>query len=328
MRGSDLLLVFWALRLPGSADRLAGLARQYPAARNTLLRQMEPLNAPEEARASLAAMVPKGAATVSITKGSVVAGGHAILRDIELMIAPGEHVAIVGRSGAGKSSLLGLLLGWHQLAAGELRVDGTELAGDTLVALRQRTAWVDPQVQIWNRSLLDNLIYATDDESLVKARLLVEASGLLDITSRLPQGLQTPLGEGGGLLSGGEAQRVRLGRAMMTAAPRLVLLDEPFRGLDRGQRHAMLASARAWWSKTTLLCVTHDIEETLNFDRVLVIEDGLIVEDGNPAQLITGATRYRALREAEAAVHRDMWQATPWRRINIAAGSVTELTVA
>jgi ATP-binding cassette subfamily B protein len=286
---------------------------------------MEPLHAPEEARGATAAVAPDGAATVSIAKGSVVAGGHAILRDIELTIAPGEHVAIVGRSGAGKSSLLGLLLGWHQLAEGELRVDGAELAGEALAALRQRTAWVDPQVQIWNRTLLDNLLYATDDEGLGKARLLVEASGLMEVASRLPQGLQTPLGEGGGLLSGGEAQRVRLGRAMMTEAPRLVLLDEPFRGLDRGQRHAMLTSARAWWRKTTLLCVTHDIEETLNFDRVLVIEDGCIVEDGNPAQLIAGATRYRALREAEAAVHRDMWQATAWRRIVVAAGSVTEL---
>jgi ATP-binding cassette subfamily B protein len=215
-------------------------------------------------------------------------------------------------------------LGWHQLAEGELLVDGAALVGERLTALRRHTAWVDPQVQIWNRSLLDNLTYAADDDGGGKAGMLVEASDLLGVASRLPQGLQTLLGEGGGLLSGGEAQRVRLGRAMLTDTPRLVLLDEPFRGLDRGQRHAMLTAARRWWQDVSLLCVTHDIDETRDFDRVLVIEDGEIVEDGHPAELMAANSRYRALHDAEAAVHRDMWQATPWRRIRVDGGSVTE----
>jgi ATP-binding cassette subfamily B protein len=102
------------------------------------------------------------------------------------------------------------------------------------------------------------------------------------------------------------------------------LLDEPFRGLDRSQRRALLKSARSWWQDTTLLCVTHDIEETMGFDRVLVIEDGRIAEDGNPAQLALRPSRYRALREAEGAVMRNMWRASRWRRINVADGVVSE----
>jgi ATP-binding cassette subfamily B protein len=325
VHGSDLLLVFWALKLPGSADRLSGIARRYPGLRNALLRQMEPLSAPEEEHVC-ATLAPRRSdpASVKISGGRVVAGGHEILRDIDLTIAPGEHVAIVGKSGAGKSTILGLLLGWHQLEQGHMLIDGREFSGESLAALRQQTAWVDPQVQIWNRTLLDNLTYAVDDHNLAKVRLLIEASGLMGVSSRLPQGLQSPLGEGGGLLSGGEGQRVRLGRALLSDSSRLALLDEPFRGLDRTQRRALLKSARGWWRDTTLLCVTHDIEETMDFARVLVIEDGRIVEDGNPHQLAAGATRYRALREAESAVQRNMWRASSWRRIRVAGGSVTE----
>lgn len=325
VRGSDLLLVFWALKLPGTADRLSGLARRYPSLRNALLRQMEPLTAPEEEHVANGAKAQaSGPASVSITGGKLVSGGHEILRDVDLNIAPGEHIAIVGKSGAGKSSLLGLLLGWHRLDEGQLLVDGQALNGEALADLRQQIAWVDPQVQVWNRSLLDNLTYAVDDQNLAKVRSLIETSGLMGLSSRLPQGLQSPLGEGGGLLSGGEAQRVRLGRALLSDSSRLALLDEPFRGLDRTQRRDLLKAARGWWQDTTLLCVTHDIEETMDFDRVLVIEDGRIVEDGHPHQLAAGATRYRALRDAEGAVQRNMWRASRWRRIRVADGKVSE----
>ena len=329
VHGSDLLLVFWALKLPTGAGQVASIARHYPGLRNALLRQMEPLSAPEEdlggAGALDDALTDRCApAAIVIRNGLVVAAGNEILRDVNLTIAPGEHIAIVGKSGAGKSTILGLLLGWHQLEQGSLRVDGKALGGEELAALRRHTAWVDPQVQIWNRTLLDNLTYAVDDRDLSKVRVLIEASGLMGVSSRLPQGLQSTLGEGGGLLSGGEAQRVRLGRALLSDSSRLALLDEPFRGLDRQRRGELLKSARAWWQDTTLLCVTHDIAETMDFDRVLVIEDGKIVEDGNPAQLALGQTRYRALREAEDAVQRNMWRASRWRRIRVADGAVQE----
>ncbi len=325
IHGVDLLLVFWSLKLPGAADRLSGIARRYPGVRNALLRQIEPLSAPEEGHVAAVPAVPRvGAASVAIAGGRVVAGGHEILCNIDLTITPGEHVAIVGKSGAGKSTILGLLLGWHQLEQGQLLVDGRPLSGESLATLRRQTAWVDPQIQIWNRTLLDNLTYAVEDRDHGKVRQLIETSGLMGVSSRLPLGLQAPLGEGGGLLSGGEGQRVRLGRALLSDSSRLALLDEPFRGLDRGQRRALLGNARSWWRDTTLLCVTHDIEETMDFARVLVIEDGRIVEDGNPHDLAARATRYRTLRDAEHAVQRDMWRASNWRRLHVADGAVHE----
>jgi len=325
--GTDLLLVFWTLRLPGTAERLSAIAHGYPAMRNALLRQMEPLSAPDEENGHMRASPrgQRGPARIAIAGGTLVAGGHEILRGIDLAIAPGEHVAVVGRSGAGKSSLLGLLLGWHRLEHGTLLVDGEELSGEALAALRMETAWVDPQVQLWNRTLLDNLTYAVDDQDLSRVRALIETSGLMGVSSRLPEGLQTPLGESGGLLSGGEGQRVRLGRALLSPSSRLALLDEPFRGLDRRQRRELMAAARGWWKDTTLLCVTHDIAETLEFPRVLVIEDGRLVEDGAPKTLAMRDSRYRALLDAEVQVTTQMWQASDWRRWRVAGGRVEEM---
>jgi ATP-binding cassette subfamily B protein len=322
--GADLLLLFWTLRLPAVADRLSGLARAYPAMRNTLLRQLEPLDAPASPApvAAPSRLANRRPAAIRISAGRVVAGGHQILDGLDLAIAAGEHVAVVGRSGAGKSSLLGLLLGWHELADGELLVDGAPLDATALAALRQQTAWVDPQVQLWNRSLLDNLAYASDADGQTRLRPALADCDLIGLTGRLPQGLQTAIGEGGGLLSGGEGQRVRLGRAHVMDAPRLVLLDEPFRGLDRGQRRHLMAKVRQHWAATSLICVTHDIAETRDFARVLVIDDGRLVEDGAPETLRVNGGRYADLLAAEQHMEGQLWQAARWRRWHVADGRV------
>ncbi|MFM9914817.1 MAG: ATP-binding cassette domain-containing protein [Rhizobacter sp.] len=321
--GSDLLLVFWTLKIPALGQRVAGLARQVPAQRNALMRLLEPLSAPVSQPVRPHVPAATGGLSLRIEGGSVRAGGHEILRDIDLCVAAGEHVAVVGVSGAGKSSLVGLLLGWHRLAAGTLHIDGRALGADTagaVEALRPSIAWVDPAVQLWNRSLLDNLLYASDDDALVRVGSVSEHAHLRHVAARLPQGLQTLLGEGGGLLSGGEGQRVRLARALLQEAPRLVLLDEPFRGLDRTQRHELLREACDWWQDSTVLCVTHDVGETLDFNRVLVVEDGRIVEDGAPAQLMTGSTRYRALVDAEVGLRERQWAGPSWRRLEMRDG--------
>lgn len=336
--GGDLLLVYWALKLPAVGSALASLAQQYPGQRNVLLRLLEPLTTPEE-RVPVTA-VPAGApvdadrnvawsarsrgAGIRIEQGSVVAAGHTILHAVDLRIEPGEHVAIVGKSGAGKSTLIGLLLGWHRLAEGQLRVDGRSLHAADQEALRRETAWVDPGIQIWNQSFLDNLGYASEDDALARVSPVIDAADLRGVLQKLPAGLQTLLGEGGGLLSGGEGQRVRLARALLQTGVRLALLDEPFRGTDRGQRAALLAQARDWWKDVTLLCVTHDVGETLPFGRVLVVEDGRIVEDGHPQQLAATASRYRELLDAETLVREQMWQGKQWRHIRMRDGRIEQ----
>ncbi len=320
--GAVLLLVYWALRFPALGQDIADAGRQYPALRNTCLRLLEPLGAAEAEVPEVAppepAPTPVGA-DLDLRDLAVVAAGHVILEGVNLRVSPGEQLAIVGPSGAGKSSLVGILLGFHRPAAGECLVDGAPLDGAGLAALRRDTAWVDPAIRIWNRPLLDNLLYG----AALHAQLgtVLEQAELLDLLETLPDGLQTPLGEAGGSLSGGEGQRVRLGRAMLGRPPRLVVLDEAFRGLDRPRRQRLLAAARQHWRGATLLCVTHDISETQAFDRVIVLDGGQLVEDGPPATLAAReGSRYRAMLDAERALRRDLWREGVWTRFDLVGG--------
>ena len=334
--GGMLLLVYWALNLPVLGQEVALLARQYPTLRNVTLRLLEPLGAPEEtnaqppgpAAASHAAhsttAAPPGVAIV-LEGVRVRAAGHTILDKIDLDIEAGAHVAIVGPSGAGKSSLVGILLGWHRPASGRVLIDGWPLDSDRLERLRRATAWVDPSVQLWNRALLDNLRYGGSAAVSPPLDQVIETADLRDLLETLPDGLQTPLGEGGGLVSGGEGQRVRLGRGLLRPGVRLVILDEPFRGLDRERRRALLARARQWWRGATVLCITHDVGETQGFGRVLVVDGGQIVEDGAPADLAARpGSRYRALLEAEREVREGLWSSDIWRRLRLEEGRLVE----
>lgn len=334
--GMVLLLVYWALNLPVLGQEIALMARQYPIHRNVTLRLIEPLGAHEEidargngqavapARANSPVKPSRGVAVI-LERVSVRAAGHVILERIDLAIEAGSHVAIIGPSGAGKSSLLGLLLGWHRPATGRILIDGEPLDGPRLEWLRRETAWVDPAVQLWNRSFLENLCYGAPADSALPIGRAIEQADLRSVLERLPEGLQTSLGEGGALVSGGEGQRVRLGRAMLRLGVGLVVLDEPFRGLDREQRRELLGRARRLWRDATLLCVTHDVGETHAFERVLVVEGGRIVEDGAPIDLAKRPdSRYRVLLETEESVREELWSNGAWRRLGLAGGLLLE----
>ena len=323
--GGVLLLTYWALNLPVIGQQIGMAAWQYPAFRNITLRLLEPLGALEEAMVesqSAARSENHGAATIAFEHVNVVAAGHSILENVSLLIAAGSHVAIVGPSGAGKSSLVGLLLGWHRAAAGRVLVDGAPLDG-RVEQLRREIAWVDPAVHLWNRSFYANLHYGTSGDAALSMSEVIESAGLRSVLEKLPAGFETVLGEGGALVSGGEGQRVRLGRAMLRPGVRLAILDEPFRGLDCEQRRDLLAEARHLWRDATLLCVTHDLASTRGFDRVLVIQGGRVVEDGHPVHLAEQAdSRYRAMLDGEQAVRDALWSDGVWRRLRLDDGRI------
>ena len=329
--GRVLLVVYWALNLPVLGQDIATLARQYPYCRNVTLRLLDPLGAPEEACEQIAEGASAGkspgtaasrrATAIEFRNVSARVSGHTILERINFRIEPGSHVAIVGPSGAGKSSLVGILLGWLKPAEGTVLVDDAPLNCERL---RLSTAWVDPAVQLWNRSLLANLSYGSA-AAASKLGGVIDSVLLRQVLETLPDGLQTSLGEGGGLVSGGEGQRVRLGRAMLREGTRLVILDEPFRGLDREKRRELLARAREFWRDSTLLCVTHDISETQAFERVLVVEGGQVAEDVSPAAIEENPdSRYAQLLQAERDTHTRLWAADFWLRAHVRAGKIIE----
>lgn len=342
-----LLVVFWALRFPILGQRLLVLTRTFPSAMNRVRRLLDivgeiepapklaqalalkssPAAEPteEQSKPALGMAVATAGVAISMERVRVKGGGHTILDKVSLNLAAGEHVAIVGVSGAGKSTLVGLLLGWLRPARGEIRVDGELLDQPAIERLRRATAWVDPEVSIWNQSLLDNLRYGNDASGGWALDATLKGAEMLDILEALPAGLQTPLGEGGGLVSGGQGQRVRLARAMLRSRVRLALLDEPFRGLDRERRARLLAESRRLWADITLLCVTHDVSHTKEFDRVLVVEGGRIVENGSPKELLANdQSRYAELLRADEDNHRLLWSSGKWRHWWLANGHLEE----
>jgi ATP-binding cassette subfamily B protein len=169
--------------------------------------------------------------------------------------------------------------------------------------------------------LLDNLSYGTETPGSLGP--VLEAAGLIPVIAKLPQGLSTTLGEGGSLLSAGEAQRVRLARAMLKRQPRLVILDEPFMGLERGRRRQLLNEVRQRWTGSTVLYVTHEVSEARAFDRVLVLDHGRIVEDGDPRLLAQmTSSRYRRLLQAQDLAHARFGAGTEWQRVRLEDGRV------
>lgn len=322
---SLLLLVFWAMQLLLLGQQTSRIVSTLPALRSTLLRVLELLYSPAAEPAAPGASAAHEAARIELEDVDVVVAGRPVLQGVSLHAEPGEHIAVVGRSGAGKSSLVGLLLGWYAPAAGSLRVDGAPLDATTLARLRARTTWIDPQVHLFHATLLDNLCYGNGEEAVRRAGSAIEQADLTSLLGRSPEGLQLPIGENGALLSGGEGQRVRIGRGIARANTRLAILDEPARGLDRSARAAFLATARRHFGGSTLFYVTHDIAHTLGFDRVLVVEGGRIVEQGLPSVLAAQAgSRYRQLLDLEAAAARELWSRAGWRRLRVREGRIVE----
>ena len=323
--GAVLLLAYWALNMPVLGQQIASIAWQYPAYRNMTLRLMEPLGAREEQTSPAgpeAAPAGPSAVALRLENVAVRAAGHTILEDVNLEIPAGSHVGIVGPSGAGKSSLVGILLGWWQPAAGRVLVDGEPLQ-ERLEQLRRHTAWVDPEVHLWNHTFFENIRYGTTGGAGRPMAQVIETADLRRVLEKLPDGFETRLGEGGAMVSGGEGQRVRLARALFRRETRLVILDEPFRGLDRQQRGELLRRVRRLFEGVTLLCVTHDVSETEAFDRVLVVEGGRIVEDDAPAVLGGKLdSRYRALLEAENALRHGALSGAAWRHMRLEDGTL------
>ncbi len=219
---------------------------------------------------------------------------HPVLHDVSFKVQPGMMVALVGHTGAGKSSILHLLQRFYDPQRGQIRVDGQDIRGYTLASLRQQIALVPQDPMLFRASIRENIAYgrptATDAEIIAAAR---EANAD-EFIVRLPKGYDTILEERGVGLSGGQRQRLAIARAMVRQAP-LLLLDEPTVGLDAQSEQSVVEALERLMVGRTTLVSAHRLSTIQRADLILVIDDGRIVESGTPAQLLAARGYYYRL---------------------------------
>jgi subfamily B ATP-binding cassette protein MsbA len=217
------------------------------------------------------------------------------LSGINLTIRPGEKVALVGKSGGGKTSLVNLLPRFYEMQQGEILLDGTNVRELTLENLRSQFALVSQDVTLFNDTVFNNIAYGTlrgADEAAVIAA--AEAAHAWDFIQQLPQGLQSEIGDRGVRLSGGQRQRLAIARAILKDAP-ILLLDEATSALDtESERHVQAALDRLMQGRTTLI-IAHRLSTIENADRILVMDNGKIVEMGAHVELLAKDGTYAAL---------------------------------
>jgi len=217
------------------------------------------------------------------------------LSDINLVVRPGEKVALVGRSGGGKTSLVNLLPRFYELQQGEILLDGVNVRELTLSSLRSQFALVSQDVTLFNDTVFNNIAYGTlrgaSEADVIAA---AEAAYAWEFIQQLPDGLQSEIGDRGVRLSGGQRQRLAIARALLKNAP-ILLLDEATSALDtESEKHVQAALGRLMQGRTTLI-IAHRLSTIENADRILVMEKGQIIEMGTHAELLARAGHYAAL---------------------------------
>ena len=211
-------------------------------------------------------------------------GGRQVLRDFTLQIEGGQRVGLVGPSGAGKSTVIGLVQRLFDINGGRLLMDGQDLRTMTQDSLRAAIAVVPQGVSLFHRSVLENIRYAKPEASDEAVLAAAKAARCDDFIRALPQGYATIVGERGAKLSGGQRQRLGIARALLKDAP-IIVLDEATSALDTEAELEIQQALAAVMKGRTVLAIAHRLSTVAKFDRLVVLRDGRIVEQGTPAEL-------------------------------------------
>ena len=218
-----------------------------------------------------------------------------ILRGVDFTVRPGEKVAVVGHSGAGKSTLSRLLFRFYDVSSGQLLIDGQDIRYVTQESLREAIGVVPQDTVLFNDTIYYNLAYGRLDASREEIEMAAEMAHIREFIDSLPMGYETLVGERGLKLSGGEKQRIAIARAILKR-PRILVFDEATSSLDTKTEQAIQETMGQVAENHTTLVIAHRLSTVVDADRILVMEKGLIVEQGTHRQLLEAG-----------GIYRDMW---------------------
>jgi subfamily B ATP-binding cassette protein MsbA len=223
------------------------------------------------------------------------------LSDVSMTVRPGETVALVGSSGSGKTSLVNLVPRFYEPTAGRLFIDGHDITTLTLASLRAQIALVSQDVLLFDDTIAANIAYGAMTEMPREAiERAASAAHALEFIRALPQGFDTEVGENGVRLSGGQRQRIAIARAILKDAP-LLILDEATSALDSESERQVQAALDALMQGRTTIVIAHRLSTIEHADRIVVLEDGQLVEEGSHAALLSRGGVYAKLHRMQFA---------------------------
>jgi len=220
--------------------------------------------------------------------------GRPVLHDVSFIARPGEMVALVGLTGAGKSTLASLVPRFYEPQQGRVLIDGIDVSQYRLRGLRERIAIVLQDAMLFGGTVAENLRYGRLDATFDDVQKAASAAHAHDFIMRLPDGYDTPLAQAGGSLSGGERQRLSIARALLKDAP-ILILDEPTSSLDAISEAAVFDAFRRLRQGRTTLVIAHRLSTVQDADRILVLHEGRIAAQGTHAELLSSNQLYRRM---------------------------------
>ena len=286
--GTLLLVQVYVTQLIGQLWGLSGLTRNIEQALSDASEMTEILGEElevQDAQNAAPLTVNKGKLAFDIVTFTHDGSDDALFHDFSLTVQPGEKIGLVGKSGSGKTSLTRLLLRFVDIDGGKITIDGQDISKVRQADLRAKIAYVPQEPVLFHRSLRENIAYGKPDataEDIVKAAKLAHAD---EFIQNLPKGYETMVGERGVKLSGGQRQRIAIARAILKDAPILVL-DEATSALDSESEKLIQDALKKLMQGRTAIVIAHRLSTIQNMDRIVVLDNGTIIEEGSHSQLL------------------------------------------